>query len=158
MADFNQELMGKHALLFIESDTVADEYAQSCLFAESLDHSSDVQYDEYETRDCANPDAPAIKRKSVKSITDSLTGTGHVKNDVEMKRMDDWHYAQTSKNIELRIHKPNADGTLGALFATYAGKAKMVIGSRSMSPSGPIVRNATITFDGALTRTYAGLS
>jgi hypothetical protein len=158
MVDFNSELRGKHVLLYLEDDATPGTFAQSCLFGESMDHASDVQYDEWETRDCTNPDAPAVKRRTVKSITDTFTGTGHLKNSDEVKRMDDWHYGQTNKNVEIRLHIPNADGTIGALFATYAGSAKLTKGSTSYSPTGPIIRNATLNIDGALTRTYETLT
>lgn len=153
---FPRELLGKHCLLYIESDSAPGTFEQSCLFGETYDYQSDVQYEEYETRDCTQPDAPAVKRKSVKSITDSMSGTGHIKDRAEAKRMDDWHYAQDDKNIELRFHEPLANGQIGAVAITYAGPAKFARGSMTLPPGGgAIVRSASIEFQDAIVRTYA---
>lgn len=155
MPDFPQELLGKHVMLYVESLTTADLFEKKCIFAESLSHTSDKQYDEYETRDCANPDAPATKRKVLKSITDSFAGTGHIKSPEALEEMDDWHYGDAKRKVELRVHQALATGLIGALVVTYKGSARLAIGSRDLNPGGPIVASATISFDEQITRVYA---
>lgn len=154
MADYAGELLGKHVLLYVESATTADLFEKKCFFAESLSHTSEKTYDEYESRDCADPDAPAAKRRTLKSISDTFTGTGHVKSDAQLKELDDWHYTDVKRNVELRLHKPDVDGTIGALVATYKGSARFQVNSRDYSPAGPAVVSAAILIDGTITRVY----
>ncbi|MBI1401456.1 hypothetical protein [Hyphomonas sp.] len=154
MADYLQELLGKHVLLYVESTETADLYEKKCLFAESLSHTSDKTYDEFESRDCADPDAPAAKRRTLKSISDVFAGTGHVKSDAALKEMDDWHYTDVKRNVELRLHQPLADGTIGALVATYKGAARLQVNSRDYNPGGPIVVSASILIEGTVQRVY----
>lgn len=154
MADYLQELLGKHVLLYVESTTTADLFEKKCFFAESLSHTSDKTYDEYESRDCTDPDAPAAKRRTLKSISDTFTGTGHIKSDAQLQELDTWHYTDVKRNVELRLHEAEADGTIGALVATYEGAARLQVGSRDYNPGGPIIVSATILFDGTITRVY----
>lgn len=156
MPDFNQELAGKHVLLYVESLITPDLFEKKCIFGESLSHTSDKQYDEYESRDCTDPDAPATKRKSLKSINDSFTGTGHLKSSEALKEMDDWHYGDAKRNVEIRVHQALPTGLIGALVVTYSGAAKLNVGSRDMSPTGPVIASSSIIFEDQITRVYAG--
>lgn len=154
MADYNGELLGKHVLLYVESLVTADLFERKCFFGESLSHTSDKAYSEYQTRNCADPDAPASTKRTLDRITDSFAGTCHIKSDEQLQELDNWHYTDSIRNVELRVHQPAADGTIGPLVATYAGAAKFQVNSRDLNPGGPIIASTTILIEGQVTRTY----
>jgi flagellar capping protein FliD len=153
--DFASELKGRHVLVFVENDVTPGQFDQVCFFAETFSYTSDKQTSTYTTRDCAQPDKPPVTRTEVQSISDSMSGTGHVKNSDTLKRMDDWHYSDSNKKVELRTHQPNADGTIGALVSTFSADAKLAISSREYDPAGPIVLTAALAFQDTPARVYA---